>query len=140
MTVEGDASLAQSSHLKAQVLLVEADPVLRDLVRLALRRFGYGVCTAGDSATALRLAGETSPDAVVLDLFLPGMGGLDLLRRLKEMPTAAATPVVAISALGFREVVQQALQSGACDFVLKPFDVALLAEKLEQALRVKTIN
>ncbi len=133
--------LAWLNDPRSQVLLVEADPVLRDLVRLALRRFGYCVRAAGDSATALRLAGESSPDAVVLDLFLPGMGGLDLLRRLKEIPSAASIPVVAISALGFREVVQQALQSGACDFVLKPFDVALLAEKLEQVIqRAKTIN
>src|SRR5436190_23588496 len=66
------------------VLVVDDEPVLAELVSMALRYEGWDIATAGDGASAIASAKETPPDVVVLDVMLPDMSGLDVLRRLRE--------------------------------------------------------
>ena len=66
------------------VLVVDDEPVLAELVSMALRYEGWEIATAGDGATAIALARENPPDVVVLDVMLPDMSGLDVLRKLRE--------------------------------------------------------
>jgi CheY-like chemotaxis protein len=116
-------------------LVVETDNLLRDLLQLSLTRAGYEVRTAPDPAAALALVdGGAAPDAAVIDLFQPGMSGLKLMQALRARPGLATLPLIVISALGFGEVVEQAVAAGANDFILKPFDPAVLAQKVGRLL------
>jgi DNA-binding response OmpR family regulator len=114
------------------VLLVEDEPALRDLIALILQNLvGCRVVTAGDGEEALKSFSELHPQAVVLDILLPYMNGLDLLRKLKEQGDLDGTGVIVISALGYPEVVRQAAAAGANDFLVKPFDPEILAERVK---------
>ena len=117
------------------VLVVETDNLLRDLMQLALTRAGYDVRAAADPATALALVDAgAAPDAAVIDLFQPGLSGLKLMQELRARPGLATVPLIVISALGFGEIVEQAVAAGANDFILKPFDPAVLAHKVGRLL------
>lgn len=116
------------------VLVVEDDRALRDLMELMLTRRGFNVLTASDGMEALELIRTASPQVILLDILLPQMNGLELMRQLQAEAATPAVPIIVISALGFREVVQQAIAAGAQDFLLKPFDMRLLADKLSRFL------
>lgn len=119
------------------VLVVEPDNLLREVVQLALTRAGCTVCALPDPAAALAMAQGDGPrpDAAVVDMFLTGMSGLTLMQALRALPGLTHLPMIAISALGFSEIVEQAVAAGANDFVLKPFDPAVLAQKVARLLR-----
>jgi two-component system chemotaxis response regulator CheY len=117
------------------ILLIEEDRIVADLVSLTLERMGYKVKVTSKPSEILTLMAEVKPRLVLLDIFLPGWNGLDLLRDMKRAGWLKTSKVLVLSALGFREVVQQAVMLGASDFLMKPFDVDVLVEKVE-----KTIN
>jgi CheY-like chemotaxis protein len=116
------------------ILLVEDDRVTRDLTRLALAR-AYPqarLLTAQDGDEALTMWHTHRPDLVLMDILLPRRNGLEVMREMLAL--IGPVPVIVISALGMREVVQQAVQAGARDFVLKPFDPRLLMDKVQRVL------
>ncbi len=123
------------------VLVVEADPVERDLIRLAMTRLRLAttwVATGEDALAAIR---AQIPALVLLDLFLPRQNGLDLLVQLRAAGVLALLPVIAISSLGFPEIVQQAVEAGARDFLVKPMDTDILIDKVAKILApLKAIN
>jgi CheY-like chemotaxis protein len=116
------------------ILLVEDDRVMRDLTRLAVMRAvpHAEILVAADGAAALAAVREHRPDLVLMDILLPRRSGLEVLREMQTL--YSAVPVIVISALGMRDVVQQAIRAGARDFVLKPFDPRLLSDKVQRAL------
>ena len=118
------------------ILLAEGDPVLRDLIVAALGRLfpGCQMITAGNGQEALALAGRHRPQLLLIDLLLPQLNGLEVMRQVRDQTRGDPAPIIAISALGFHEVVQQAVSAGAVDFLVKPFDVNLLASKVQRAL------
>lgn len=118
-----------SSH----VLLVDDDALLRRSVAFSLVRAGYRVTTAADAEDALALAEREPPDLVLLDIGLPGMDGLDALRRLREQPHAP--PVIFLTARR-RELEQVlGLELGADDYITKPFDKDVLLAHIKAVLR-----
>ncbi|MCL4559588.1 MAG: response regulator [Chloroflexi bacterium] len=121
---------------KTTVLLCESDPVQRDLIGLALRRLGLQVIIAQSQSEAGGLIARYSPALVLLDLFLPGGGGLDLIRDIKQKG-AQSPGVIVVSALGFTEVVEQAVAAGARDFLVKPVNPDFLVERVQAALEMK---
>ncbi len=117
----------------ATILLVEADGLLLDLMQLALEQRGYALVRAQNGADALAAFLQHLPSVVVLDLFLPQTDVLDLIRRMKKKEACCA--ILVLSAFGFREVVQQALQAGAQDYLLKPLNMDTLLERVNKALQ-----
>ena len=117
--------------VQKKVLLAETDPALRDLISMGLNRYGYEVSTA--QATEDILAGFQGdpPHFLLLNLLLPNANGLDVLKTLQSRHLLMATKVIVITSMGFPEVVQNAVQAGARDFVVKPFPIEVLLEKLE---------
>ncbi len=115
-------------HRDSYVLIVDDEPHMRTFVRRCLQeRFATEILEAADGESALRQARETPPSAVLLDLNLPGMGGLETLRMLRaEFP---ALPIVIFTAEATRTSVQECLEAGATAFVRKD-------TPLEQILRV----
>lgn len=126
--------------ITGMILLAEGDPVLRDLIVAALGRLfpGYRVITAGNGPEALALAGRHRPQLLLIDLLLLRLNGLEVMRQIKGQTRGDPAPIIVISALGFLEVVQQAVAAGAVDFLVKPFDMNLLASKVHRALAAES--
>ena len=89
--------LVPAAYLERYVLVVEDDPMLRELYRSALRAAGYAVVAVGDGVDALRRVEDKPPDAVVLDLGLPRLNGRDVQRELKSAPDTKNIPIVVVS-------------------------------------------
>ncbi len=119
------------------ILIVEADPVQRDLIRLALSRLPVTLFQTADGSAVQSLVEKHHPDMVVMDLFLPGTNGLDILRQGKSQGWLKRTAVIAISSLVFEEVVTQAASAGAAAFLAKPIDTDLLVARVQQILMRK---
>lgn len=116
-----------------RVLVVDDDPTVREVVAGYLSRAGLTVDEAADGMDALARARHTPPDLVVLDLMLPGLDGLEVLRRLRA--ERGNLPVVLLTARGEESDRVLGLEVGADDYVTKPFGVDELLARLRAALR-----
>jgi DNA-binding response OmpR family regulator len=104
-----------------KVLLAEDSPNIAIMVSLCLEDEGYTVICQEDGINALRSIYDDKPDLVLLDLVLPRMSGLLILRTLRENPATASLPVIVISAKSQKEDIQEAYGYGADDYLVKPF-------------------
>jgi two-component system OmpR family response regulator len=116
-----------------RVLLVEDDPMIGDALRTALHDVAYAVHWVRDAELAMAAAREIDPEAVLLDLGLPGMDGIELLRKLRAQHCDA--PVVVITARDAIESRVEALDLGADDYIVKPFAVAEMLARLRAVVR-----
>ncbi len=117
----------------SRILLVEDDATVREVVASYLERAGYDVDQAADGETGLALAGARLPDLVVLDLMLPRIGGLEVLRTLRTR--RGDLPVVMLTARGDEEDRILGLEVGADDYVTKPFSARELVLRIQSILR-----
>lgn len=117
---------------RRKVLIVDDDTKTVDLVQLYLKRDGYKVLTAYNGNDALKMTLEGKPDLVVLDLMLPGMDGLEVCRRLREI---SDVPVIMLTARTTEEDRLSGLNLGADDYVTKPFSPRELAARVRAVLR-----
>ncbi|MEV5088487.1 response regulator [Actinospica acidiphila] len=115
-----------------RVLVVEDDPQLVRALVLNLQARHYGVDAAPDGATALRLAAARQPDVVLLDLGLPDMDGVDVIKGLRGW---SRVPILVLSARQASDEKVAALDAGADDYVTKPFSVNELLARLRAAVR-----
>ncbi|MFD9188923.1 response regulator [Streptomyces phaeochromogenes] len=115
-----------------RVLVVEDDPQLVRALVINLQARKYGVDPAPDGATALRLAAARQPDVVVLDLGLPDMDGVDVIRALRGW---TRVPILVLSARRASDEKVAALDAGADDYVTKPFSMDELLARLRAAVR-----
>jgi class 3 adenylate cyclase/CheY-like chemotaxis protein len=120
----------------ATVLVVDDIPQNVRLLEAVLTSHGYRVVTADSGADALRLLGDEAPDIVLLDIFMPGMDGHEVCRRIRRDPVTEFLPVVMITAGGAEEK-RTAIEAGADDFVTKPFDQAELLARISSLIRIK---
>jgi two-component system, OmpR family, KDP operon response regulator KdpE len=115
-----------------KVLIVDDEPPIRKLLRMGLSTQGYQVIDAPNARKALELMAQ-KPDLVILDLGLPDMQGLDLLRSLRDQNEAV--PIVVLSSRADETAKVQALDFGADDYVTKPFGINELLARIRAALR-----
>src|SRR6187551_2112853 len=116
-----------------RVLVVDDEPTLAELLSMALRYEGWDVRSAGDGLGAVRTAREFRPDAVVLDMMLPDIDGLEVLRRLR-----GETPDVPVLFLTARDAVEDriaGLTAGGDDYVTKPFSLEEVVARLRGLMR-----
>src|ERR671925_9064 len=119
--------------MRRRILLVEDDPTLRQALTFNLTREGYEVTTAGDGESALEAARNQRLDLILLDVMLPGMSGMEVLRVLRR--EAIATPVIILSEKGDEIDRVVGLKVGADDYVAKPFSRPELLARIEAVLR-----
>lgn len=119
-----------------KILIVEDDATIRTILEMALLGAGYvhvSSCGCGDEGMeAIKLQ---KPDLVLLDLMLPGLDGLSICRRMREIPALATTRVIMLTARTQSEDIVRGLECGADDYVTKPFDRAVLLARIRAVLR-----
>ena len=115
------------------VLVVDDEPVLAEMVSMALRYEGWNIATAGDGSTAIAAARAQRPDVVVLDVMLPDMSGLDVLKKLRE--ENPQLPVLLLTAKDAVEDRIAGLTAGGDDYVTKPFSIEEVVLRLRALLR-----
>lgn len=119
----------------AKILVVEDEKQIADMISFKLSNAGHKVVRAPDGEQAMILATREQPDLILLDVMMPGLGGVEVLRRLKNDSTLRAVPVIMVSAKGHERDVLSGLRGGAVDYIVKPFSLKELSARVELALR-----
>lgn len=114
-----------------KILVVDDDPDIRTIVKDRLQRTGYQVITAEDGEEALKIIAHEEPDAVILDLQMPRMNGMEVIKRLKDN---FCPPIIVITAYGTIEKAVSAMKEGAFDFITKPFSPDHLDVVIKKAI------
>lgn len=118
-----------------KVLLVEDEPAQREVLAYNLEAEGFDVARAENGDEALVLAEEVAPDLILLDWMLPGVSGIEICRRLKARAEMRAVPIIMISARGDEVDRVRGLETGADDYVVKPYSVVELMARVRTQLR-----
>ena len=121
--------------MKAKILVVEDDPPVSMMLQYNLEREGYSVSVAEDGEEALRLIVEDPPDAVVLDWMLPMVSGLEVCRRVRRKLESENVPIIMVTARAEEEDRLRGLDTGADDYVTKPFSPNELVARIRALLR-----
>lgn len=117
------------------VLVVEDEEALAELLKYNLEREGYRVSVAQDGEEALIVSAETAPDLVLLDWMIPKVPGIEVCRRLRARPEARNTPIVMLTARGDEGDRIRGLDTGADDYITKPFSMSELLARLRAVMR-----
>jgi two-component system, OmpR family, phosphate regulon response regulator PhoB len=120
---------------KPMLLLVEDDRALADLLMWHFDREGYEVVRTADGDEALLLAEERAPDLVILDWMIEGVSGIEVCRRLRRKPATAQVPIIMLTARGEESDRIRGLETGADDYVTKPFSPRELIARVGAVLR-----
>ena len=118
-----------------RVLVVDDDDAIVGLLRMTLELEGFAVEVASDGSTALELVRRDPPDLVLLDVMMPGLSGLEVVRRLRADAATVALPVLLVTARGLPADRVVGLTAGADDYIVKPFDLAELVARVRTTLR-----
>lgn len=121
-----------------RILIAEDEKDIRELIAFTLRFAGFDVLLATNGVEAVEVAEAERPDLVILDVRMPRMSGYEVCRRLKENPQTASLPVVFLSAKGQDSEIQQGLESGAEEYILKPFAPDELIQQVRDILNRHT--
>ncbi|WP_395672293.1 phosphate regulon transcriptional regulator PhoB [Phenylobacterium sp.] len=121
--------------MQPHILVVEDEDSLATLLQYNLEKEGYDVAVAGDGEEALLLVDERLPDLIVLDWMLPKVSGIEVCRRIRQRPEARNVPIIMLTARGEETDRIRGLDTGADDYVVKPFSMTELAARIRAVLR-----
>ena len=119
----------------AVIHIIEDEPDIVDLLEFHLSRKGYNTSSSRDGEMGLEYCRKYTPDLLLLDLMLPGIKGLDVCKLLKTETTTESIPIIMVTALGQESDIVKGLNSGADDYVVKPFNVTILMARISAVLR-----
>jgi len=117
------------------ILVVDDEPDIREVMRFALENADYRVIEAAHADEARKLLTNESPDLILLDWMLPGRSGLELAKQLKQSPKSRAVPIIMVSARGEEEDRIKGLDTGADDYIAKPFSPREMVARVKAVLR-----
>ena len=120
---------------KKRILYIEDNFENRLFVRRVLESMGYEMLEAEDGLTGIEQAQAELPDLILMDIGLPDIDGLETTRRLKQLPTVAHIPVIALTANAMKGDAEQAFAAGCEGYLTKPIGVAALRTEVEKALK-----
>lgn len=119
----------------ATILVVDDEPDIREVICFSLEGAGFRVIQAGHADEARKVLTNESPDLILLDWMLPGRSGLELAQQLKQNPKSRAMPIIMISARGEEEDRVKGLDTGADDYITKPFSPREMVARVKAVLR-----
>ena len=117
------------------ILVVEDDLDIRELISFNLANEGHQVFEANDGEVGIDKARNNNPDLILLDLMLPGIQGLDVCRIIKSDQETKETPIIMVTALGQEEDIVKGLETGADDYITKPFSIKVLIARVNAVLK-----
>jgi len=118
-----------------RILVVEDEEEIQELIAYNLKKESYQVTCVGDGEKAVKAAEATRPDLLVLDLMLPGLGGLEVCKRLKRNPDTERIPIIMLTARGEEADIVTGLELGADDYITKPFSLKIFVTRVKAVLR-----
>lgn len=121
--------------MPANILLVEDEPAIQELIAANLMRAGHTVVRAGDAEMAQRIVRDALPDLILLDWMLPGTSGIELARRLRAEERTRGIPLIMLTARSEEQDKVMGLETGADDYITKPFSPRELAARIKAVLR-----
>jgi len=121
--------------MAANILVVEDESAIQALIGANLKRAGHNVLTALDAESALRQVKQVLPDLILLDWMLPGMSGIELARRLRSEERTRAVPIIMLTARSDEQDKILGLETGADDYITKPFSPRELLARIKAVLR-----
>lgn len=121
--------------MPATVMVVEDEPAIQELIAFNLKQAGHFVIEAPSAELASRMIKETLPDLILLDWMLPGMSGIEFARKIKDDNYTKAIPVIMLTARGEEQDKVKGLETGADDYVTKPFSPRELNARIKAVLR-----
>jgi two-component system phosphate regulon response regulator PhoB len=126
---------ASREENRPRVLVVEDDPSLAVMLRYNLEKLGYEVDEASDGQEALLRVAESAPDLVLLDWMLPSLSGIEVCRQLRRRPQTRDLPIIMLTARAEEQDSIRGLNTGADDYITKPFGMDALAARVRALLR-----
>ncbi|HRP97051.1 MAG TPA: phosphate regulon transcriptional regulator PhoB [Rhodocyclaceae bacterium] len=121
--------------MPANILLVEDEPAIQELIAVNLSRAGHNVVRVADAESAQRLVREALPDLILLDWMLPGLSGIELAKRLRADERTRVIPIIMLTARGEEQDKVTGLETGADDYITKPFSPRELVARIKAVLR-----
>lgn len=118
-----------------KILVADDERDIRELIGFTLRFAGFEVVLVADGIEAMEQAPLEQPDLILLDVRMPKVTGYDVCRRLKEDPATSEIPIVFLSAKGQEGEIQEGLDSGAVEYIVKPFTPDDLTEQVREVLQ-----
>jgi DNA-binding response OmpR family regulator len=122
------------------ILVVDDEQKLLDLITFRLQHLGYRVLTVKSGEDALEIVKTQQPDLIILDIAMPGMDGLSVCARLRGSQAFASTPILMLTARSGVDDVNRAITMGADDYIVKPYDPAVLEMKLRRYVGSNTVE
>lgn len=123
--------------MRAKILIVEDDPDIRQMLSFGFANEPWDLTLAGDGETGLRNIEKHSFDCIILDIMLPGIDGIEVLKNIKKDEKKSQVPVIMTTAKGEDSDVVAGLELGADDYVVKPYSLKVLIARIRTALRRK---
>ena len=133
-------SKSDKKNVQGKILVVDDEPDLVDTVRCRLEFNGYEVVTAENGKEGLEKAASERPDLILLDHAMPVMNGVEMLERLRNHPELSGTAVIMLTASSEAHDVEKACSRGVTEYIVKPFDFAVLVDKVAGAMEDKKIG
>lgn len=121
--------------MSATILLVEDEPAIQELIRFNLQQSGHTVISSLNAEQALATIRDTLPDLILLDWMLPGMSGIELAKKIRADSRTAAVPIIMLTARGEEQDKIVGLDTGADDYITKPFSPRELIARIKAVLR-----
>jgi two-component system, OmpR family, phosphate regulon response regulator PhoB len=121
--------------MAARILVVEDEPAIQELLTLTLSEAGHQTLIAGDAIQAYQHTQDVLPDLILLDWMLPGMSGIELARKFRSQARTQAVPIIMLTAKAQEQDKLTGLDSGADDYIVKPFSTRELNARIKAVLR-----
>jgi len=130
--------MSTGRELLSKILIADDDIAVRDIACTLVERVGYSVFEAENGEQAIEVATAEHPDLILLDIAMPGIGGVEALRRLKASEATSEIPVVVFSTYSEKELVTECVELGAADYLTKPTRHGWLLTTVKDILETST--
>lgn len=120
--------------MKEKILIVEDNPPNMRLIEMTLRPKGYRLLTATDGEEALDMATRKKPDLIIMDIYLPKVSGLEVIKRLRQMPAFNHVPIIAVTAHAMKGDKEKIIEAGCDAYLPKPINTRQLPEVVTEML------